>query len=334
MSNTMAQFAMAPLAEADTVPGSAEEILQLRGAEGEPTLLVRHRRGPGPSILFVHGATFPSGLSVAYRIEGRSWMDDLRDRGFDTWAFDFAGYGGSDRLAPPVDHAAARQPVGRAADVGGQIERVARHVLATRGQRQLTLLAHSWGTLPAAMFAARSPEMLSRLILFGPVAERQGIREEAPAGATYAVSPADQWQSFQAGLPSGMPSLIAPEIFARWADAYLAGDPEAASRAVPAVMVPTGPQADIAEAWCGCLPYNPAEIRAPTLIVRGEWDSITRDADAEWLVRALSNVPGGAQDVKLARGAHRMHLEENRQALFDAVGAFATGLDEEAERPW
>jgi hypothetical protein len=28
--------------------------------------------------------------------------------------------------------------------------------------------------------------------------------------------------------------------------------------------------------------------------------------------------------VKLPRGAHRMHLEDNRQALFDAVGAFLT----------
>jgi pimeloyl-ACP methyl ester carboxylesterase len=90
----------------------------------------------------------------------------------------------------------------------------------------------------------------------------------------------------------------------------------------PSVEVPAGPDADFADAWGGQFPYDPSRIRAPTLIVRGEWDAITRDADAQWLKSAMTNVPGGAHDVKLPRGAHRMHLEKNRQALFDAVGSF------------
>ena len=82
---------------------------------------------------------------------------------------------------------------------------------------------------------------------------------------------------------------------------------------------------DFEEAWNGHLPYDPSQIRAPTLIVRGEWDVITRDADAAWLVKAMKNVPGGARDVKLPRGAHRMHLEVNRQVLFDTAGRFLCG---------
>jgi heme-degrading monooxygenase HmoA len=57
-------------------------------------------------------------------------------------------------------------------------------------------------------------------------------------------------------------------------------------------------------------------------LIRGEWDRIARDADIEWLKGQLKNVPGGAQPIKLSGGAHRMHLEKNRQALFDAVGDF------------
>src|SRR3569833_1891465 len=64
-----------------------------------PGLLVRRQPSAGLPVLYVHGATFPSALSVAYRFNGRSWMDDWSTRGFDAWAFDFAGYGGSDRYA-------------------------------------------------------------------------------------------------------------------------------------------------------------------------------------------------------------------------------------------
>ena len=64
-----------------------------------PGLLVRRQQSAGLPVLYVHGATFPSALSVAYRFNGRSWMDDWNARGFDAWAFDFAGYGGSDRYS-------------------------------------------------------------------------------------------------------------------------------------------------------------------------------------------------------------------------------------------
>ena len=40
-------------------------------------------------ILYVHGATFPSGLSIAHRFDGYSWRDALCEAGFDVWGFDF-----------------------------------------------------------------------------------------------------------------------------------------------------------------------------------------------------------------------------------------------------
>jgi pimeloyl-ACP methyl ester carboxylesterase len=298
-------------------PPAAEEVTRLTGTRGEPALLVRHAPADGPSVLYIHGATFPSGLSVAYRIDGRSWMDDLHERGFDVWAFDFAGFGGSDRPAAPYR--------GDAEDSVREIERVVRHILRQSGRKRLALIAHSRGSLPAGMFAARHPELVERLVLFGPVALRHGPAEPVPANPTLPVTVEDQSNSFRSGVPD-RESVIAPERFEAWARDYLASDPASGSRTPPAVLVPSGPQRDLAAAWAGGYPYDPAAIRAPTLIVRGEWDSITTDADAAWLVARLSGVPGGARDVKLPRGAHRMHLETNRQALFDAVGAFLADL--------
>src|SRR5437868_1623566 len=43
-------------------------------------------------VLYVHGATFPSALSIAHRIDGRSWRDELAASGFRVWGLDFQGF--------------------------------------------------------------------------------------------------------------------------------------------------------------------------------------------------------------------------------------------------
>ena len=48
-------------------------------------------------VLYVHGGTFPSALSIAHRFDGESWRDVLCAAGFDVWAFDCYGFGASVR---------------------------------------------------------------------------------------------------------------------------------------------------------------------------------------------------------------------------------------------
>ena len=48
-------------------------------------------------MLYIHGATFPSALSIAHRFDGTSWRDVLNEAGFDVWGLDFYGFGHSDR---------------------------------------------------------------------------------------------------------------------------------------------------------------------------------------------------------------------------------------------
>ena len=54
------------------------------------------RRTMRRAVLYVHGATFPSALSIAYRFDGRSWRDVLVEAGYAVWALDFLGFGGSE----------------------------------------------------------------------------------------------------------------------------------------------------------------------------------------------------------------------------------------------
>jgi pimeloyl-ACP methyl ester carboxylesterase len=88
---------------------------------------------------------------------------------FDVWALDFAGYGASDRYPEMRDPANAHGPLGRADAGSRQIAEAVRFVCARQGVSGLSLVAHSWGTLPASLYATETPASINRLVLFGPV---------------------------------------------------------------------------------------------------------------------------------------------------------------------
>lgn len=298
-----------------------ERTDMVRGNGHEPSLLVRHLGTGGHPVLYVHGATFPSALSVGYRFENRSWMDDLAANGFDAWAFDFAGFGGSDRYVE-MNADRAGLPLGRARDASTQIARVVDHIGAVRGCERISIIAHSWGTIAAGLFAVMHPHRIERLCLFGPIARREiaTVLDPLVLGRWRLLTVAEQLTRFVEDVPIGHSSvLIEPEL-ERWGPAFLATDPDAASRVPPAVKVPNGPLADINAAWSGDLAYRPEQLTAPLLIVRGEWDRMSNDADADWVLsRAASPI---RKDVKVPRGTHLLHLERGRDGLFAAVREF------------
>jgi len=296
------------------------QFFRLRGGPDEPALLLTRLPRNGDLVLYIHGATFPTALSVAYRFGGRSWMDDLAACGFDVWALDFAGYGGSDRY-PEMSGSADGPPLGRAAQAAGQIARAVAHILEQTAKRRISIIAHSWGTMAAGLFASTHPERVARLCLFGPVAQRDGRRDIGePALRWRLLTVAQQHARFIEDVPQEHPPvLIEPELDV-WGPAYVGTDSDAALRHPPAVKIPYGPIADIADAWSGSLAWRPQDVRAPTLVVRGEWDSVTTDADAAWLLSRLGHPV--RRDVKIAKGTHLMHLEHSREGLFQITREF------------
>ncbi|MES2059033.1 MAG: alpha/beta fold hydrolase [Pseudomonadota bacterium] len=291
-----------------------------------PDLLVREQRPANGSraraVLYVHGSTFPSALSIMFKFEGKSWADDLNDAGFDVFGLDFAGYGGSSRY-PDTPDTGAR---GRADEAAEQIERAVRFIMKETGARRVSIIAHSWGTVAAGRFAGSHPEMVDRLVFFGPIAQREGPTSQEPIPAYNFVTTDAQHARFLGGVPASEAPVLVERDFPAWAQAYLDSDPESRTRNPVSVKVPAGPDADLAQAWSGRLPYDPALIRAPTLIVRGAWDPVTNNADASWLKQALSRSPK-VDDVSIARATHLMHLEEGRVALYAATRAFLQAGD-------
>jgi pimeloyl-ACP methyl ester carboxylesterase len=303
----------------DVVQSTQTHLKAAGGGEGAGTLLLRRWPSAGEPVLYVHGATFPSALSVGYRFGGWSWADQLHGQGFDVWAFDFAGFGGSTRPAQMDTPAASNPPLGRAPEAASAIGAVVDHIRRQRDGARVHIVAHSWGSIATGRFAGDHAGAVGRLVLFGPIAQRQieGLPSPGQIGAWRDVSVADQLKRFVEDVPPGhAPVLIEPDL-AEWGPAYLATDPDVCRRVPPAVRIPNGPQADIIAAMSGRLAYEPGRVVAPTLVVRGAWDNLCRDADAAWLMNAL-----GARekaDIVIPEATHLMHLEHGRDGLFAAT---------------
>lgn len=304
-----------PAVERSRVPWSRDgETLQLA--------LVR-QPAAGPVVLYVHGATFPAALSAGWRMDGMSWLDQLQRAGMDAWAFDFAGYGGSDRPAAFERDADASPPYGRCEAAADQVATVLRHVRAQRPDAPIHVVAHSWGTLPARLAAIAHPQLVSRLVLFGPVVQRDGEPPAAPARepAWTLLTAAQQRPRQRTGMPDALPTPVDDDELERWCAAYLDSDPGSRSRSPRSGKVPNGPGADIDALWAGASLVDDGRIRQPTLIVRGEWDHVTTDADAARLFAALAHA-ADKRDVKIAGGNHWLHLQPRRRALWAETLSF------------
>jgi alpha-beta hydrolase superfamily lysophospholipase len=325
---------MARYAPAATAPtAAAERSTWALTAPNEPriALQLQQTKAPQPRahVLYVHGATFGADLSICFPFDGRSWADSLTDAGYAVWGFDFVGYGASDRHPPKLG-----RPAGAIDDATRELRRVVAAVRQRNGNQPVVVVAHSRGAAVAARFASEQGPEIAALVLFGPIVARPAPTP-APASGPAATKPAmappappshyplsvwAQYRRFVDDVPKGQPQLLSEAHMQAWSTVYLASDPSSATRVPPSVLTSYGPLADLAAFWSGQALYDATNIVAPTLIVRGEWDTVCTDADADRLMQQL----GAAvkDDVKLLRATHLMHLEQQRTALYAAVECF------------
>jgi pimeloyl-ACP methyl ester carboxylesterase len=312
-----------------TNAGPLATVIDIAGA---PRLQLRHlsRRGSRP-VLYIHGGTFPSALSVGYRFaDGISWEDDLNAAGYDVWALDFEGFGASARpasFAKPADASAI--PL-RSMEAAQQIARAVNTIREVTGRDQVSLLAHSWGCVPAARYATDHANALQQLVLFAPVLQRPTPARPYPIinnfpdpmrmPAWRLLSVAEQLARFVHDIPGGHTSVLAEPRLDRWGPAWLATDANATARTPQAVQVPTGPQADIIALWRGASLYNPAAITTPTFVVRGEWDSVCTAADVERFAASATSARPATHVIPIS--GHLAHLEINRALLWSATSDF------------
>jgi len=279
-------------------------------------------RSDASPVLFVHGATFPSALAADFPFGGVSWMETLAARGHDVWAMDFLGYGQSDRYPEMARLDSTGTALGTSVEAALQIASAVGFIRAQSEAARVAIVAHSWGCTPSGLFVAGHRALVESFVQFAPIVTRSGSAPCNTERCFWDVGPEfqrDRWTS-----PQGV-ALVDPCDQGPWMERYLSSDPAQGSPA--RVRVPYGPMADIERIHNGADLYDPGEIRVPTLIVFGEWDTVTTAEDALRLFGRLTHAPERQLTI-LDSGTHLMHLESGRHRLHAAVAAFLE------KQPW
>jgi pimeloyl-ACP methyl ester carboxylesterase len=279
------------------------------------------------TVLFVHGATFPASSTFGVSLPGvGSWMSFVASRGFDVFSLDIRGYGGSTRPAAMSQPPEASPPFAGAKEAVRDISAAVDYILAQPGARKPTLIGWSWGTTTTAGYAAEHPGKIERLVLVAPV--WLGVKPLPYQGA-YRVSTYESARAFSLrGMPEKSVEMISPrENFDAWWKATLATDPEGARRSPAVVRSPNGVMRDFNESWAAGKPtYDPAKIRAPTLLLVGDWDAVTPPAMAQGLYEQLTHA-AERRLVRFSEATHFMIIEKHRSRLFMEVQNFLDQVD-------
>jgi pimeloyl-ACP methyl ester carboxylesterase len=315
-----------------TVPATRGQTVGLFLRERVLPETIASRRTPRV-VLMVHGGFAPS--IVAYDLQYRdfSFMSELARSGFDVFAMSHTGYAPSPRplmddpcnvdaefqplLVPHVlkEPAAPRYPYKLVSSESewDELETVIGYVKALRNVERVSLVGWSTGAPRAGGFAALHPESVDRLVLFGP----------AP------FFPNDE-------PPPQMPERGAPTILQtrefllhrRWQDHVRCEgqleDPEVCNAmwrelmALDEVGARWGPHGEGIMRAPNRMNFgwraNLARIRAPTLMLLGEYDNYAKRIEA-W--RGL-----GAEQklfIKVACASHFMQFERGRHLLYRAT---------------
>jgi pimeloyl-ACP methyl ester carboxylesterase len=229
-------------------------------------------------------------------------MDRFAGYGYDVWTMDFEGYGRSSRTSGNSDIKSSVEDLKAAAAV---IER-------ETGRARFHLFGQSSGSLRVAAFAAAAPERADRLVLAAFTYTGEGsptLEDRARQVEYYRVNnrrPRTR-ESLRSTFTRDEPGTSDPAVAEALADAEMVfGD-----------TVPSGTYLDMT----ANLPVvDPAAVRCPVMIVRGEHDGIADEQDLLTFFKKLPNFD--RQMIALADTAHTIHLGHNRHQLWHAMRAF------------
>lgn len=302
---------------------------------------VRNKRPAGmtsfssaKTVLFIHGATYPSSTGFDLRLNGMSWMDYIAQQGYDVYLLDIRGYGGSTRPALMDRPGAENPPFAGTQEAMRDLDAVVDFIRKRRGVEKVNLLAWSWGTAISQWYASLNSNKLEKLVLYAPVWIRQtaSLVQAGPGPVpAYRIVNMDQargrWLTGVA--PDKQAGLIPAGWFEAWAAATIASDPWGSKQNPPVIRAPNGVVADGLRYWGnGVIPWKVEDIRVPVLLIKAEWDQDTPAYMAQALFPKLVNAPY-KRYIEIGEGTHTVIMEKNRMDLFREVQLF---LDERRDR--
>jgi non-heme chloroperoxidase len=262
-----------------------------------------------PPVILVHGSSTSALPTFDLNVPGRldySFMDWLASKGWDVWAMDHEGYGRSTLTDGNSDIATGVE----------DLKAAARLIAQETGAKAFNIYGLSSGALRAAAFAQAMPEMTARLVLDAFVWTGEG--------SPTLIKRREGIAQFRASNKRAIDRDYIKSIFLR--DGPEATDPAVAEACAEAQLalgssVPTGTYLDMTTR----LPIvDPSLITSPTMIIRGEHDSIaTMDDLLGFFLRLPSNdkrfavLPGLAHVATLGVKRHLLWRTTNNFFLAD-----------------
>jgi alpha-beta hydrolase superfamily lysophospholipase len=260
---------------------------------------------PLPALFLVHGSSLSARSSYDLQVPGGeySFMDVFARSGFDVWTMDHDGYGHSGSsgnnsdIASGVDDLKAGVPV------------------ATKetGQSKLHFFGESSGAIRAAAYAQAQPERVDRLMLAASTYKGEGAAEIQRRRDRIAELRATPRRKRDANMirsiftRDGHPTIYDPAMV----EALVATEMKFGD------TIPAGTYIDMAVN----LPVvDPAKVKSPVLMTRGEWDGNSTDEDLLDFFRQLPN--GDRQYVIIPNTAHSEGFSKNRALLWYAMKNF------------
>jgi pimeloyl-ACP methyl ester carboxylesterase len=258
-----------------------------------------------PVLFLVHGSSLSGRSTFDLVAPGRgdySMMNAFAGYGFDVWTMDFEGYGRSSRTEGNSNIAEGVKDLKAAADL----------VMRETGQTRLHLFGESSGGLRAGAFAMAYPDRVGRLVLAAFTYTGQGSPTLADR--------AKQLEFYRTHNRRPRDREMIRSIFTR--DKTGTADPAVAEALADAELpfgdsVPTGTYLDMT----ANLPVvDPLKVRAPVLLVRGEYDGIATEED---LLSFFTKLPNRDRQLVVLPGmAHSVLLGYNRDQLWHVVRSF------------
>jgi alpha-beta hydrolase superfamily lysophospholipase len=259
-----------------------------------------------PVVFLVHGSSNSSRSSYDLTVPGRgeySLMNVLARDGYDVWTMDHDGYGHSGSSGNNSDIASGVTDLKAAMPV----------VEKETGQQKAHFYGTSSGGIRAAAFAQAVPHRVARLMLCAFTYKGNGaaeIERRRKKIEALRASPRRKRDAKMIGsifTRDGHPDLYDQAMV----QALIADEMKFGNE------VPSGTYLDMA----ANLPIvDPRKIAAPVLMLRGEFDGNSTNADLLDFFNQLPN--GDRQFVILPQTAHSSGYSKNRHLLFYALRNF------------
>jgi alpha-beta hydrolase superfamily lysophospholipase len=249
-------------------------------------------------------------------------MTDIAASGLAAYGLDFPGFGASSMRSALDGEVRNGPPLMRAPDAARAIAAAVDYLQGVRGIKELHIVAHSWGTLPAALFASTNSQSVASLTLFGPIVAGPEPQSVSRQGGWWEITAPERYEQlrYRQLLPPNV-DLLEPAIHARWQSDFEESARTGGHFHEGSVRIPAGPVVDIAEAHLGIYPYVREHLHLPILLVHGNYDNQVDHNGAQTFLRGCRNAPL-RWHLEIDGGTHVLHLEHNRHSLYAAVAAF------------